>query len=249
MIRIRDLRKKFPARKGQPDRKELFGGLSVELPSEGVCAILGPSGCGKSTLLRLLGKLDSFEGAIEIPDGLPAYVFQEPRLLHWLNTRENITLPLELQGRADGVMKLDSLLTLVRLEKAGHLFPSELSGGMKMRAALARALIQNPRLLLMDEPLAALDEWTRHQLQEELVQFLRAGQLPSMILVTHSIEEAVFLADRAIILDHDGRLFHRAEFPPVKNRVPEDRFRPEFLEHCRALSAKLKEVHGGEARA
>lgn len=198
-----------------------------------------------------MGGLDSYEGTIEMPVGIPAYVFQEPRLLHWLTVGENVLLPRDLApgpARPISPKRLSEQLALVRLGTARDLLPAELSGGMKMRAALARALIQEPRLLLMDEPLAALDEWTRHQLQDELVQLLRAGSLPSLIFVTHSIEEAVFLSDRVLVLDQDGRLFHRQELPPLRARQPEDRYRPEFLELCRGLSARLREVHG-EARA
>ena len=170
-------------------------------------AILGPSGCGKSTLLRLIAGLDRPDaGTIDIQDASIesrriAYVFQDAHLLPWRNVLNNVALPLELQGLAKTERDAAArrAVELVGLQDALERYPAELSGGMRMRASLARALVAKPKLLLLDEPFAALDEISRQQLDEQLHRLWREQQI-TVIFVTHSILEAAFLAQRAIVL-------------------------------------------------
>jgi NitT/TauT family transport system ATP-binding protein len=167
-------------------------------------ALVGPSGCGKTTILRMLGGLDSPDaGSCERETGgvlSTGFLFQEPRLLAWRTVRENVALPLELAGApaAERLARADEALRLVRLADAGTRFPHQLSGGMKMRASLARAIVARPSLLLLDEPFGALDEVTRHELDMEL-RALWERERFTAILVTHSLPEAAFLAERMVV--------------------------------------------------
>jgi NitT/TauT family transport system ATP-binding protein len=174
-------------------------------------SLIGPSGCGKSTVLRLVADiLQPTRGDIQVgglqpsaarQDNRYSFVFQEPVLLPWRTVRDNVGLPLELAGldvkrRAE---KVDELLEVVQLSGFGDRLPRELSGGMRMRASLARALTQSPPLILMDEPFGALDEITRLQMNRELLRIL--GETHAAVLfVTHSIDEAVFLSDRVAVM-------------------------------------------------
>ncbi len=171
-------------------------------------ALLGPSGCGKSTLLRLLAGLDSPDaGHLERPSPAPrlAYVFQDASLMPWRTVLANVELPLELAGvpRIERQATARNWLDTVGLAEAADRYPGELSGGMKMRVSLARALITQPDLLLLDEPFAALDELTRQRLDEQLQQLWLARQM-TVVFVTHSISEAVYLADRIVLLGPHG---------------------------------------------
>ena len=167
-------------------------------------ALVGPSGCGKTTILRMLGGLDSPDaGSCERETGgvlSTGFLFQEPRLLAWRTVRDNVALPLELAGApaAERLARADEALRLVRLADAGARFPHQLSGGMKMRASLARAIVARPSLLLLDEPFGALDEVTRHELDMEL-RALWERERFTAILVTHSLPEAAFLSERMVV--------------------------------------------------
>ena len=194
---ITGLRKTFPG------PVEAVAGIDLELAAGTVTALLGPTGCGKSTILRVLGGLDApTDGEVRVEPGIGiGFCFQEPRLLPWRSVRRNIALPLELDGRpAEEIReRVDRQLETVGLTDAAERLPAALSGGMKMRAAVARTLVTDPSLLLLDEPFGALDEVTRYRLDEELAELVRdAG--PTVVLVTHSISEAVFLADEVIVL-------------------------------------------------
>ena len=169
-------------------------------------ALLGPSGSGKSTLLRLAAGLDQPDGGrlvIEAASGALSrgFVFQEATLMPWRDVLRNTTLPLELAGwsRAEAEARATEELRRVRLAEFGARYPHQLSGGMKMRASVARALTTRPNLLLLDEPFAALDEPTRHSLQMQLREIWLALGM-TVLFVTHSVSEAVFLADRIILL-------------------------------------------------
>ena len=176
-----------------------------------VC-ILGPSGCGKTTMLRIVAGLIPFnQGRIHIcgqqaqsersrPQEV-GIIFQEPRLLPWRTARNNIRLPFELAGdkTAQQDTLIDNALSLVRLSEFADSYPHELSGGMRQRVSLARALVTNPRLLLMDEPLTGLDVRTREELQDEIIRIWKEKGM-SILWVTHDPEESVYLADRVVVL-------------------------------------------------
>ncbi len=186
--------------------KFLFQNLQAHFSGPGLIAFLGPSGCGKSTLIRLLAGLQKpTSGQVIKPSPLSAgFIFQESHLLNWRNAFENVQLPLELlkQTKPETVHQA---LADVGLEKAEKLFPSELSGGMKMRVSLARAFVTNPQVLFCDEPFAALDEVTRESLQVDLRQ--RVLKLQGIcFFVTHNLSEAVSVADQIYHFSEPGVL-------------------------------------------
>ena len=181
-------------------------------------SIIGPSGCGKSTLLKLVAGLSPLSaGSIAIDGMTPAnareivsFIFQDATLLPWRTVRENVVLGLELEGiaKARRDEKVDRVLAMVGLSHVANSFPRQLSGGMKMRVSIARALATRPKLLLLDEPFAALDEMTRDKINEDLLR-LREEQGWTALFVTHSVAEAVFLSTRIIVLaPHPGRVAH-----------------------------------------
>ena len=189
--------------------------ISARIEPGEFVALLGPSGCGKSTLLRLLAGLEQpSTGSITWDDGHKpgpgeiGFVFQDAILLPWATAADNIFLPLRLRGtsRRDAAAPIAAALAQVGLSKFADTRPKGLSGGMKMRVSIARALVSSPNLLLMDEPFAALDEFTRHRLQEDLRRLWRdAGK--TVVFVTHSIYEAAYLASRILVMSpHPGRI-------------------------------------------
>jgi NitT/TauT family transport system ATP-binding protein len=182
--------------------------ISFQIQPGEFVALLGPSGSGKSSLLRLIAGLDRADSgrlAIEAAHGALSrgFVFQEPTLMPWRNVLRNTTLPLELVGwsRDNANARAEEELRRVRLTEFGARYPHELSGGMKMRTSVARALTTRPNLLLLDEPFAALDEPTRHGLQMQLREIWTTLRM-TVLFVTHSVTEAVFLAERIIVLSH-----------------------------------------------
>jgi NitT/TauT family transport system ATP-binding protein len=192
-------------------------------------AILGPSGCGKSTLLRMVAGLEPLDaGTVQLGGGdartsarALAYVFQDAHLLPWRNVLDNVALPLELQGR-DAASRRDAArraIEQVGLGDAARRHPAQLSGGMRMRVSLARALVTEPRLLLLDEPFAALDEITRQGLDDQLRALWQATGT-TVLFVTHSIAEAAFLAERAVVLTRRPArvvLEHRLDLPAQRD--------------------------------
>lgn len=197
-------------RKVFPGGVTAVDGVSIDVPAGDFVALVGPSGCGKSTLLRIVAGLEGADGGrVEVdgrpvdgpPPGVPtAFVFQDPHLLPWRDLLSNVVLPLELLGvpRAEREARGREAIERVGLADAAGRLPGELSGGMRMRGSLARALVTRPRLLLLDEPFAALDEITRHRLDEEL-RSLWSSTGTTVLFVTHSLVEAAFLAQRAVV--------------------------------------------------
>ncbi len=217
--------------------------------------LIGPSGCGKSTLLKLVANL------IEPSDGRLlwwrgdfaqvgqegrrlAFVFQEPTLMPWARVEANVRLPLELadmpRGKADPLVA--EAIARVGLSAFSRHFPRQLSGGMKMRVSIARALVTNPNLLLMDEPFGALDEFTRNKLDDDLVRLWWERKLTT-VFVTHSIYEAVFLSTRIIVMAaNPGRIFRTMTIDQKQPRDQGFRDSSTFAAYCRELSAWLAEA-------
>ncbi len=187
---------------------EVFDGFSAQFATGSFTALVGPSGCGKSTLLRLIaGLLQPCSGTLSTMAGQIGFVFQEPTLLAWRSVRDNIVLPLRMQGASSAEIKsrTDEALSLVGLSERADAVPRELSGGMKMRVSLARALAQQPDVLLMDEPFGALDELTRQRLDDDLLAIWRQYKC-TVLFVTHSLSEAAYLAEHVLVMRADGRL-------------------------------------------
>jgi NitT/TauT family transport system ATP-binding protein len=212
-------------------------------------SLLGPSGCGKSTALRLLAGLSRpSRGRIEWPagEGDIGFVFQEPTLLPWATVFDNVWLPLRLRGhrRASAAAEVEAALRMVGLEGFARAYPRELSGGMKMRVSIARALVTRPRLLLMDEPFAALDEITRIRLNNDLLR-LWEGQGWTVVFVTHSVYESVYLSSRVLVMTaRPGRVV--AEIPIDAPYPRDEAFRTSsaYNAFCRQVSAELHRAMG-----
>lgn len=228
------------------DRGRALGPVSLDVAAGETVALVGPSGCGKSTALRLLAGLEApTRGTVARSTGRgeTAVVFQAPTLAPWLSARANAALPLELAGtpRAEARRRADEALTRVGLTGAETARPVQLSGGMAMRVSLARALVTEPRLLLLDEPFAALDEITRRVLADDVLS-LWAVSKPAIVFVTHNVEEAVYMASRVVVLTRGpGRI--AAEFP-VDGPLPRPaHFRSEasFRATAEAVSDALAE--------
>ena len=216
-------------------------------------SLLGPSGCGKSTLLRLIAGLgEPSEGSIDWPraihdvSGRPersiGFVFQEPTLMPWATVFDNVFLPLRLDGkrRRDAAGQVEEAIEGVGLSGFEKAYPRQLSGGMRMRVSIARALVKRPKVLLMDEPFAALDEITRMRLNDDLLE-LWAGRGWTVLFVTHSVYESVYLSSRiAVMSARPGRL---RELITIDAPYPRDeafRLSADYNEYCRTTSAVLR---------
>lgn len=219
--------------------------LDLEIPAGEFLALLGPSGCGKSTLLRMVAGLEApTHGRIlRDPKDRISFVFQEPQLLPWRNVLENVRLPLELvDERSTKERDEHSRQALIRvgLGEALEKMPHQLSGGMKMRVSLARALVTEPRILLLDEPFGALDEVTRYRLQEDLRSFWRAFRM-TVIFVTHSMSEAAFLAERQIVFSgRPARVVADRRSLLGAQRGDALRLSPEFANEVRELQQTFR---------
>jgi NitT/TauT family transport system ATP-binding protein len=213
-------------------------------------SLVGPSGCGKSTILRLAAGLTAPSGGtIQWSGARPrlGFVFQDPALMPWASVEKNVRLPLELLGTPEGVIarRVNETLDLVGLTSFAQAVPRELSGGMRMRVSLARALAPEPTVLLMDEPFAALDEFTRERLNDELRGLWQTRGL-TIIFVTHSIYESVYLSSRVLVMSpRPGRIIHDLNMAAPMERSAEFRHTNEYAERCRALRDAL--VVGAQA--
>ncbi|MBL8701185.1 MAG: ABC transporter ATP-binding protein [Alphaproteobacteria bacterium] len=227
---------------------EALAGVDLDIRAGSFTTLLGPSGCGKSTILRLIaGLLAPSSGAIAWPGGAAAtpgdigFVFQEPTLMPWSTALGNVMLPLELArvDRAQATARAMAALQAVGLAGFERAVPRELSGGMQMRVSIARAMVTEPRLLLMDEPFAALDEITRGRLNDDLLA-LWASRRFTCILVTHSVYESVYLAQRIVVMSaRPGRVVADLVVDAPYPRDPGFRLSEPYAEHCRRASAAL----------
>lgn len=230
----------------------VLDGIDLQVRPGDFITFIGPSGCGKSTVLKLVSGLSPWTaGGLTVAGVKPrqardrqAFIFQDATLLPWLTARHNVELPLRLRGvpAEERAAKAREMLELVGLGAAGDYYPRQLSGGMKMRVSIARALTLAPQLLLLDEPFGALDEMTRNRLNEELLA-LRVQAPFTGMFVTHSVAEAVFLSNRIVVMAANPGRFHAevaVEFPYPRN--PELRARPDFQAKVNEVSQLLHEV-------
>jgi NitT/TauT family transport system ATP-binding protein len=227
-----------------------LGPLDLDVRNGEFVSLLGPSGCGKSTALRMIaGLIAPSSGSLRVASHAPrlrgehaiGFVFQEPTLMPWASVRHNVSLPLQLAHtpRAETDARVGDALARVGLAEFADAFPRELSGGMKMRVSLARALVTEPDILLMDEPFAALDEITRFRLNNDLVELWRSLR-KTVIFVTHSVFESVYLSQRVLVMTpRPGRI--AAEFTITAEEPRGEAFRTsaDYAAHCREVSGAL----------
>ena len=220
-------------------------GLDLAIGEGEFVSLLGPSGCGKSTILRLIAGLGELSaGALEWSSVQHeiGFVFQDPTLMPWASVFDNIYLPLRVRGvrRADAAARVEQSMEQVGLAGFGRAYPRELSGGMRMRVSIARALVAEPRILLMDEPFAALDEITRFRLNDDLLA-LWSSQRWTVVFVTHSVFESVYLSTRILVMSsRPGRV--SAEVALEGKRDPSFRTSAAYAEQCRTVSARLAQA-------
>lgn len=230
-----------------------LGNVSLVVRACEFVTLLGPSGCGKSTILRLIAGLGALSaGRIEWPDEINAsghgkrrhnigFVFQEPTLMPWATLFDNIYLPLRLAGesRQAARARVEDAIAQVGLDGFEDAYPRELSGGMKMRVSIARALVTGPEILLMDEPFAALDEITRSKLNNDLLELWTRRKF-TVVFVTHSVYESVYLSERVLVMSaRPGRILEEIRVPASYPRDEMFRTSPLYSELCREASAAL----------
>ena len=226
-LRLSGIRKRY-------ETTEVLAGIDIEVAPSEIVALVGPSGCGKSTLLRLVAGLDvEFDGRIEVggrevrgPERAVGVVFQEPRLFPWLTLRDNVAFGLPDRRSIHSRAIVGETLGVVGLADFAGALPKELSGGMAQRAALARALVTEPQVLLLDEPFSSIDAFTRMRLQDHLLAAWSRYR-PTLVFVTHDLDEAVYLADRVILFsDRPARVVDVLRVAPSR---PRDRRGPNLL--------------------
>jgi ABC-type nitrate/sulfonate/bicarbonate transport system ATPase subunit len=246
-IAVDSVCKVFP----HPDGSEVqaLTEVSLEIKAGEFVTLIGPSGCGKSTLLRLIAGLEqATSGSLRL-DGVPisgpdadrGLVFQNPYLFPWLNIQNNVAFGLKARRvYREQKQAVGHYLELVGLGKFGRVYPHHLSGGMAQRASLARALINQPRVLLLDEPLGALDAFTRMNMQDEILR-IREEKLITMIMVTHDVDESIYLSDRIVVMTpHPGRVETIISVPFARPRA---RNTPDFL-HLRSRILEILNFAG-----
>jgi NitT/TauT family transport system ATP-binding protein len=221
-------------------------GLDLDIRHGELVSLLGPSGCGKSTVLRLISGLGEVSaGHIEwsSPQHEIGFVFQDPTLMPWATVASNIYLPLRVRGveRKAAAPRIERAMEQVGLAGFGDAYPRELSGGMRMRVSIARALVAEPKVLLMDEPFAALDEITRFKLNDDLLG-LWASQHWTVVFVTHSVFESVYLSTRIVVMSaRPGRVSSEVELDKAAHD-PSFRTSAAYAEQCRMVSTRLGEA-------
>ena len=225
---------------------QALGAVDLSVAEGEFLSLVGPSGCGKSTVLRLIaGLIAPSSGTVSFAAGKPetAFVFQEPTLMPWANALTNARLALDLEGvpRAEAEPRAAAALARVGLAGFEHAYPRELSGGMKMRVSIARAIAAKPKLLLMDEPFAALDELARQSLNDDLLKLWREDGL-TVVFVTHSVYESAYLSTRvAVMSPRPGRVADEIALEQLDARDESYRLTPAFSDAARRISAALKE--------
>ena len=234
--------KRYASRGSEPAR--VLAAVDLVVASGEIVVILGASGCGKSTLLRIVAGLEpDYEGSVSVdgarvrePSSARGLVFQEHRLLPWLTVEQNVAFGVRELTRDERARTVDVHLALVGLSRFARAYPHQLSGGMAQRVALARALAPRPRLLLLDEPFAALDAITKASMQEELLRISALGRT-SLLLVTHDIEEAVFLADRIALMSREPGTIR--EVIAIDLPRPRDRTSDAFTQARRRVAGRF----------
>ncbi|MGO4835015.1 ABC transporter ATP-binding protein [Rhizobiaceae sp. 2RAB30] len=248
-LEIDDVSVSFPGRSGVVDA---LVGVSLDIPRNQFVSIVGRSGCGKSTLLRVISNLiPATHGTVRVNGQSSVdyqrnrkfgFVFQDASLFAWKTTRQNIELPLEVLGigtAAERGARSQELLSLVRLDGFADHYPAQLSGGMRQRVSIARALSYEPDILLMDEPFGALDEFTRREMHDELIRIWKSRSL-TVVFVTHSLSEALYLSDQIVVMaPRPGRV--KAVVPVLHPREADPLLRasPEYLTQTEELEALI----------
>jgi len=229
-----------------PDGTHALGETSFDVYPGEFVTVVGPSGCGKSTLLRIASGLNKpTTGSVAVDRTSLGYVFQDATLLQWRNVLRNVELMAELEGvpRAERRARALDAIALVGLSGFESKFPKQLSGGMKMRASLARSLVLNPSVFLFDEPFGAVDEITRERLNDEVIKLFQLNEFAGLF-ITHSITEAVFLSTRVLVMSaRPGRIVADFAVPFAYPRPPELRFDPAFGELAGRVSHELRGAH------
>jgi ABC-type nitrate/sulfonate/bicarbonate transport system ATPase subunit len=253
-LRLLGVSKDFPAPDQPEGRTFALDNISLSVAAGGLVSIVGPSGCGKSTLLRLIAGLDVPKSGelwigtepITQPSAERGLVFQDPNLFPWLTVRRNIEAGLVARGVLhEKRPEVDEFMRLVGLEEFANAYPHHLSGGMAQRVALARALINHPKVLLLDEPLGALDAFTRMRMQDEVLRLWQARNT-TMLLVTHDIDEAIYMSDRIIIMTPRPGRIERTIVVALDR--PRQRSSSEFL-HLRGEILELLHLAGNPTSA
>jgi NitT/TauT family transport system ATP-binding protein len=229
-----------------PDGTPALQNISFSINAGEFVTVVGPSGCGKSTLLRIAANLEANTGgSCSVDRDSIGYVFQDPTLMPWRTVQRNIELIAELHKvpKAERKTLAEEAISLVGLNGFEDKYPRQLSGGMKMRASLARSLVMKPSVFLFDEPFGALDEITRERLNDEVLDLFQSEDFAGLF-ITHSISEAVYMSTKVLVMSsRPGRIIAEFDIPFGKNRTHELRYQPKFAELCGEISKALRGAH------
>ena len=229
-----------------PDGTHALNETSFDVRPGEFVTVVGPSGCGKSTLLKIASGLHKpTTGSVTVNPREVGYVFQDATLLQWRNVQRNVELLAELEGvpKAQRAARARDAIELVGLAGSERKYPKQLSGGMKMRASLARTLVLNPSVFLFDEPFGAVDEITRERLNDEVISLFERQKFAGLF-ITHSISEAVFLSTKVLVMSaRPGKIVAEFQIPFAYPRVPDLRFDPEFARISGEISHQLRGAH------